>query len=357
MAESLGVYVSIPFCRGKCSFCHFASDVFPLTELPGYVDRLCCEIAASRIFADRHRLTIPDRCDSVFLGGGTPSLLSPGQVQQTFTALRESFAVTPDAEITVEVAPGQLDDDLLESLLREGVNRISLGVQSFIDREAHAVGRLHSAEQCREEVRRLQKRGVQRLSLDLILGLPHQTRESWHRSLQEAIDTGVDHLSIYMLDVDEGSRLGRELIGPGVRYGAGTVPDDATIVDCYAETCESLAAAGLMQYEISNFAREAQQSRHNRKYWERRPYLGFGLDAHSMLRTDAGTAVRFRNAAETPRLNQTSRSSTALPPSRKPSFSAFVSTKGSASRTCVARIRRSSSALSWSVRASLQTKA
>lgn len=268
---------------GKCTFCNFASDAFPAGRMDGYVDRLCKEVAASKQFAAERGLSLPGIADSVFLGGGTPTLLQPAHILCMFRALSEQFAVSSGAEITVEAAPGQTSDAVLEALLDSGVNRISLGVQSFVDAESKAVGRSHTGASCRAEIKRLQSAGIPDLSVDLITGLPHQTQASWAESLRQAVDSGVNHVSVYMLEVDEDSRLGRELIGPGVRYGAAATPGEGLVADLYAQACETLNGVGLRQYEISNFAREGYKSRHNLKYWTRAPYLGFGLDAHSML--------------------------------------------------------------------------
>ncbi|HEY9137766.1 MAG TPA: radical SAM family heme chaperone HemW [Terriglobus sp.] len=296
---TLGLYVSVPFCKQKCTFCNFASDAFPPARMAAYVERLVAEIAASRGFAAEHRLVVPQTVDSVFLGGGTPSLLEPEQMARVFSALRAAYPITADAEVTVEAAPGQISDALLDVLLRSSVNRISLGVQSFVDAEARAVGRMHTGETCLVELERLRRAGITNLNVDLIAGLPHQTSASWTESLQKAIDAGVEHVSVYMLEVDEDSRLGRELIGPGVRYGAHAAPTESLVADLYAQACEALDAAGLRQYEISNFAREGFASRHNLKYWQRDAYLGFGLDAHSMLRAQwDGRACRFANGDE-----------------------------------------------------------
>ena len=296
--DSVGLYVSVPFCKAKCTFCNFASDAFPPARMASYVDRLIAEIEAAAAFAAAHDLSLPSVADSIFLGGGTPSLLEPEQMQRLFASLRKGFAVTPDAEVTVEAAPGQISDALLDVLLDAGVNRISLGVQSFVDVEARAVGRSHTGVSCVAELERLRAAGLRDLNVDLIAGLPHQTGASWGESLQRAIDSGVDHVSVYMLEVDEDSRLGRELIGPGVRYGANATPTESLVADLYGQACEMLQAAGLQQYEISNFARVGNASRHNCKYWTRAPYFGFGLDAHSMLLDARGDAVRFANADE-----------------------------------------------------------
>lgn len=293
--ETLGLYVSVPFCKAKCTFCNFASDAFPPERMAGYVDRLCAEIADARAFASAHDLRLPSRVDSVFIGGGTPSLLEPSQMRRLFATIRETFTVDAKAEIMVEAAPGQIAGDLLDAMLGGGVNRISLGVQSFVDAEARAVGRSHTGSSCLAELKRLRAAGVRNLNIDLIAGLPHQTPLSWTQSLQQAMDSGVEHVSVYMLEVDEDSRLGRELIGAGVRYGAHAAPGESMVAELYTQACETLVAAGLQQYEISNFARSGYRSLHNCKYWTRALYLGFGLDAHSMLHDADGTAVRFNN--------------------------------------------------------------
>ncbi len=295
--DTLGLYLSVPFCKAKCSFCNFASDAFPPERMAGYVDAICREIEGARAFAGERSMLIPPVVDSVFIGGGTPSLLEPAQMRRLFATLRSSFAVRGDAEITVEAAPGQIAGELLDALLESGVSRVSLGVQSFVDAESRAVGRLHTGAQCFAEIERLRAAGVRELNVDLIAGLPHQTAASWAESLDAVIASGVDHVSVYMLEVDEDSRLGRELIGPGVRYGAHAAPGDDLVAELYAQACERLAGAGIAQYEISNFARAGRESRHNLKYWTRAPYFGFGLDAHSMLYAD-GAAARFANGDE-----------------------------------------------------------
>jgi oxygen-independent coproporphyrinogen-3 oxidase len=172
---------------------------------------------------------------------------------------------------------------------------VSLGVQSFIDREASSVARLHTRKITLEEIARLRAAGIENISIDLIAGLPHQTNESWEESLSQTIDTGVPHASVYMLEVDEDSRLGRELIAGGTKYHAHFVPDDDLTADLYERAVERFNEAGIKQYEISNFARDGRESKHNLKYWTRQPYFGFGVDAHSMLRSSSNDfdAIRF----------------------------------------------------------------
>jgi len=291
----LGVYVSVPFCKAKCSFCNFASGVFAEERMETYVARVCAEMREARAYAAGLGAEIPGAVDSIYFGGGTPSLLPPELVRRVFAGLRGSFEVEKDAEVTVECAPGQLEDATLEAFQHEGMNRLSFGVQSFVDRECAAVGRLHTGLECRTELARVALAGVRRVGVDLIAGLPHQTEESWKYTVGQALESGVEHVSVYMLEVDEDSRLGRESLAGGVRYGAGALPEEDLVTDWYAAGVAWLAAGGVGQYEISNFARAGGESVHNRKYWERKDYLGFGMDAHSMLRVGTG-GVRWANA-------------------------------------------------------------
>jgi len=292
---SLGVYISVPFCRSKCSYCNFASDVFSRALFERYVDRVCTDIESAPQIAAEMGGQMESNVDSVYFGGGTPTMLEGTQLERIFATVRSQFDVSPEAEVTIECAPGTLSPAVLESLLRCGVNRVSLGVQSFVDREAAAVGRLHKRITVLDDIARLQGAGITDINIDLIAGLPHQTAESWEISLGESIATDVPHISVYMLEVDEDSRLGSELLAGGARYHAHFVPDEETVTDFYLAACERLQSAGIVQYEISNFAREGCESRHNLKYWTRRPYFGFGVDAHSMLLSDTldNDAVRF----------------------------------------------------------------
>ena len=292
---ALGIYISVPFCRTKCSYCNFASDVFSRAAFERYVERVCEDIANISKTVEELGGRIEPDVDSIYLGGGTPTVLDNSQLQRMFAAVRHQFSVAPEAEITVECAPGTLSPSTLEGLLRCGVNRVSLGVQSFVDGEAAAVGRLHNRATVLDELARLRAAGITNINLDLIAGLPYQTAASWHESLATTIATGVSHVSVYLLEVDEDSRLGRELLAGGTRYHAHFVPDDDAMADFYLAACQTLDAAGIAQYEISNFARPGFESRHNLKYWTRQPYLGFGVDAHSMLPAvaDASSAVRL----------------------------------------------------------------
>jgi oxygen-independent coproporphyrinogen-3 oxidase len=291
----LGIYISVPFCRTKCSYCNFASDVFSQSVFDRYVNRVCGDITNASPTAEAMGGKIQTEVDTIYLGGGTPTVLKAGQLPKIFDAVRASFSVLPEAEVTVECAPGTLAPEVLEMLLACGVNRVSLGVQSFVDAEAAAVGRQHKRTTVLDDIARLRAVKISNINIDLIAGLPHQTAESWQASLADTIATGAPHVSVYMLEVDEDSRLGRELIAGGTRYHAHFVPNEDATADFYLAAGDQLHAAGVAQYEISNFARSGFGARHNLKYWTRQPYLGFGVDAHSMLPSASpeADAVRF----------------------------------------------------------------
>lgn len=295
---SLGLYISVPFCRSKCSYCNFASGVASRSLFDRYIVQVCREVeqfdaVAEQLGAARQEHAV----DSVYLGGGTPTILEIPDLDRLFATISRNFQITPTAEITVECAPGTLTDRMLEAFPRLGINRISLGVQSFVDQEARAVGRLHTRAVIGDDMARLRSAGISNINIDLIAGLPHQGRESWDFSLHETVSLDVPHVSVYMLEIDEDSRLGRELLAGGTRYHAHFVPEEDITVDLYEQARERLDQAGTSQYEISNFARPGWESRHNLKYWERRPYVGFGVDAHSMLPCgENGQAVRFATA-------------------------------------------------------------
>jgi oxygen-independent coproporphyrinogen-3 oxidase len=263
-----GVYLSFPFCAQKCTYCNFASGVFPRELEARYLEALAHEI-------ERFPWTWTPQ--TVYIGGGTPSRLQPGALVD----LLRRIPGKPWAEATIEAAPGDLTEELVEGWVRAGITRVSLGVQSFEQRELSRTGRRHTAETVAREVALLRSKGIANFNLDLIAGLPYQTVESFRRSLDWMERLEAPHVSVYMLDIDEDSRLGRELIVLGGRYGAGAVPDEQSIVTMYEMAVDLLARAGIQRYEISNFARPGFESKHNLKYWRMEPYAGFGADAHS----------------------------------------------------------------------------
>ena len=263
-----GVYISYPFCAQKCTYCNFASDVFPRELEDRYHGVLLSELRSTRW---------PWTPETVYLGGGTPSQMAP----QALASILAEIPGRPWRESTMEAAPGGLNPEKISAWRDAGINRVSLGVQSFVQKELARTGRRHTAETVEHEIALLRAAGIESISVDLIAGLPGQTAASWSESLEWVARLGVPHVSVYMLEVDEHSRLGRELLVLGSRYGAGDVPTEDAIADFYETAVERMAGLGLERYEISNFARPGFESRHNLKYWKREPYLGFGADAHS----------------------------------------------------------------------------
>ncbi|HEU0122369.1 MAG TPA: radical SAM family heme chaperone HemW [Bryobacteraceae bacterium] len=263
-----GVYISWPFCAQKCTYCNFASGVFP-KELEGrYADRLAQEIAGTGW---------PWTPETVYWGGGTPSQID----NETVRRIMGLLPGRPWPEATMEAAPGTFDAGRIAAWRDAGINRVSLGVQSFNDNELRRTGRKHTAGIVAADVAALRANGIPDFNIDLIAGLAGQTPESWEQSLDAALALNPPHVSVYMLEVDEDSRLGLEILQNGNRYGARDVPTEEATAAMYERAVERLAAAGIVRYEISNFARPGNESRHNLKYWRLEPYLGFGADAHS----------------------------------------------------------------------------
>jgi len=263
-----GVYISYPFCAQKCTYCNFASGVFPRELEPRYLDAVRTELRNTEW---------PWTPETVYLGGGTPSLIEP----EALAGLLSAIPGGPWREATMEAAPGGITAEKAAAWRRAGIDRVSLGVQSFNTRELARTGRKHTAEIVEREVGVLRAAGIGNFNIDLIAGLPGQTLESWNHSLEWVERIEAPHVSVYMLEVDEDSRLGAEIIAFGKRYGAPDIPSDDMIADFYEIAVDRLARAGIARYEISNFARPGFESRHNLKYWRREPYLGFGADAHS----------------------------------------------------------------------------
>jgi oxygen-independent coproporphyrinogen-3 oxidase len=262
-----GIYISWPFCAQKCTYCNFASGVL-LRELEiRYLTALLAEISS------HNWQWTPD---TVYLGGGTPSGMDTDHLHRLLNASPGRWR-----EATIEAAPGTLTAERVDTWLQAGIDRVSLGVQSFIRRELARTGRKHTAEIVAQDVELLRAHGIRNINIDLIAGLPGQTESSWDESLAAAIQLDPPHVSVYMLEVDDDSRLGAEILLGGKRYGAGDVPSDDCIADFYETAVDQLDARGIQRYEISNFARPGAESIHNLKYWKREPYVGFGADAHS----------------------------------------------------------------------------
>jgi oxygen-independent coproporphyrinogen-3 oxidase len=269
-----GLYIHLPFCRVHCTYCPFAIST-DIGLQDAYVAALVREIAAR---------ANGERVDSIYFGGGTPSRTSIENLRNISVAICASFDVADDAEFSTEANPEDVSRESIAAWRALGVNRVSIGVQSFDDRELEAIGRIHDSQRAHEAVTIAVDSGV-RTSLDLILGLPHQTPSSFERTLDTAISLGAGHLSLYILDLEEGTPLHAQ-----VARGRIDVGDDDMVATLYARAIEKLSDAGFAQYEVSNFAREGEQCRHNMRYWRRGEYLGLGLGAHSFVNEE-----RFSN--------------------------------------------------------------
>jgi len=272
-----GVYISYPFCAQKCTYCNFASGVFPRELEPKYLAALRAEIERSGF----GKGDWPWTPETVYLGGGTPSQIAPEALAALLSMIPGGPPGSKWTEATMEAAPGTVTREKATAWRRAGIDRVSLGVQSFVQKEIARTGRKHTAEIVEREVAILREAGIERINIDLIAGLPSQTEESWKISLDWVERLRIPHVSVYMLEIDEDSRLGKELIAGGPRYGAMDVPSEDAIASFYEIATEGLKKIGIERYEISNFARPGYESRHNLKYWRREPYLGLGADAHS----------------------------------------------------------------------------
>jgi oxygen-independent coproporphyrinogen-3 oxidase len=263
-----GVYLSYPFCSQKCTFCNFASGVSTAAAQEQYAAALREELGSRQW---------PWRPETVYWGGGTPSLMPLA----TFRAAMDLIPMGQVTEATLEAAPGTITPEKARAWRECGINRVSLGVQSFVTEEARRTGRKHTAATVDHDIEALAAEGITNINIDLIAGLPGQTYDSWRLSLDWIARLSPTHASVYLFEMDEDSHLGREALLGGVRYGAGLLPSDETMARFYEIAVDHLAGAGLRRYEISNFARPGCESRHNLKYWRLEPYLGFGVDAHS----------------------------------------------------------------------------
>ena len=285
MSALLGIYVQVPFCQTKCTYCNFHTGVVSSGRFAPYVEAVCREIRGYRELYRAAGVELPERfetawVDTVYFGGGTPSLLEPELLGRMIGAIRETFAGEL-SEVTLEADPETVEVGKAAAWIRAGINRVSFGVQSFSDRELVAAGRMHRRADIYRAAAILREAGIRNISFDLIAGLPFQTGESWKESLEELGKLAPEHVSVYLLEVDEGSRLGLEILQSGTRYSAGAVPSDNAMAEFYETACTFLGELGYHHYEISNWARPGFESTHNLKYWRREAYLGFGAGAHS----------------------------------------------------------------------------
>ena len=282
LTPTLGIYVHIPFCRAKCSYCAFVSQVGNEKLHQAYVAALCREITA--VGGDFSAFVV----DSLFLGGGTPTVLPEDQLALTLQTVRDNFSLSADAEISIEANPGTVSYESLQFLRQQGFNRLSLGVQSFDDAVLAAVGRVHRADQAKTAFQQARQAGFDNIGLDLIYGLPQQTEVNWQATLEQAVALAPDHLSAYGLKLEEGTPL-----AAAVDVGETTLPPEEDEEAMYDLLNDFLPLHGYQRYEIANYAKPGRQCRHNIKYWRSLPFRGFGLAAHSF-----DGMQRFANTAD-----------------------------------------------------------
>ena len=276
-----GIYIHIPFCRSRCSYCDFATDVFKTEEtVKRYVNALIKEITnyelritnSSKIQNPKSKIPV----DTIYFGGGTPSLLAPKQLEKILDAVHKKFSVDQNAEITMEMNPATVTRETLKSYKSSGVNRASFGAQTFDDTELKRLGRRHTAADVRETIKLLREADFQNVSFDLIAGLPRQTLKDWERNLDEALKLNPEHISLYLLEIHEGTPLAEQIKG-----GRQPLPDEDLAGEMYLLILDKVSDKGYEQYEISNFSKPGFESRHNLKYWQFAPYFAFGVSAHS----------------------------------------------------------------------------
>ena len=280
---SAGIYLHIPFCKSRCSYCDFATDIYKNNEVvERYVDALCSEIRNSKFI-------IRNSFDTIYFGGGTPSLLTAVQVEKILNAVYSKFEISNATEITMEMNPATVTPETLTAFRSLGINRASFGVQTFDDRVLKLLARGHDAADARNTFKMLREAGFDNISFDLIAGLPGQTLSQWQQNLDEAIAMSPEHLSLYLLEIHAGTPLAGQ-----VRDGRQPTPDPELAAEMYELMLDRLATAGYEQYEISNFSRPGFESRHNTKYWTLDPVLAFGVSAHSF-----DGAQRYANERDT----------------------------------------------------------
>jgi len=270
-----GIYIHVPFCRARCSYCDFATGMYESDLADRYVRALVKE------FRSWHEVQ-PAEIDTVYFGGGTPSLLAPAQIEEILEAARHQFEILNNAEITLEINPGDGGSstaarrETFREFHRLGINRASFGAQTFDDEQLRRLGRTHAARDIGETFSLLREAGFANINFDLIAGLPGQTLAGWQGNLDQALTLRPQHLSLYLLDIHEGTPLADQ-----IRRGAQPKPDDDLAAEMYRVMIERVCGAGYEHYEISNFCLPGFESRHNSKYWNGAPYYGFGCSAHS----------------------------------------------------------------------------
>lgn len=273
-----GLYIHIPFCKQKCLYCDFVSFADKCNKTGEYLDALIKEMDAYK----------GEEINTVFIGGGTPSVLSCNEIARLLDAVKDMFILTPGAEFTMEINPGTADKDKLTAMYRGGVNRVSVGVQSFNDNELKAIGRIHNGETAINTVKELKKTGFNNISIDLMMSLPYQTEESFKNNLETAMGLPINHISVYSLIIEENTPIYNKY-----KSGEFKEPDEDMDRRLYKHTKEYLIKNGFCRYEISNYAKTGCESRHNLKYWNCEEYIGIGLNAHSYV-----DGIRYYNTSD-----------------------------------------------------------
>jgi oxygen-independent coproporphyrinogen-3 oxidase len=265
-----GIYIHIPFCKSRCSYCDFATDVYRTNDaVERYVSSLCSEIK-------NEKLRNKNSFETIYFGGGTPSLLTAGQLDKIIQTLHEQFSFEPEIEFTLEMNPGTVSPEKLKDFRSLGVNRASFGVQTFDDKALKILARGHDANDARNTFRLLRESGFENISLDLIGGLPNQTLADWENNLDEALSLKPEHLSLYLLEIHESTPLAEQ-----IRSHRQPLPDEDLAGEMYEMMAHKVTDQGFEHYEISNFAKPGFESKHNNKYWLSEPVFGFGVSAHS----------------------------------------------------------------------------
>jgi oxygen-independent coproporphyrinogen-3 oxidase len=291
-----GIYIHIPFCERKCVYCNFNTTDFFNDLAERYINAVSLEI---KHWGERLSNGEPGRIDTIYFGGGTPSIVEAEQLARLIESCREAFPVAPSAEVTIEINPATLSRKKIEGWLDAGINRASVGVQSFIDSELVSLSRTHTAQDARRTVDALREAGFENISLDLIAGLPEQTLADWQFNLEQVLRIRPEHMSLYLLEVKEGTQLFAQL-----KRGLRPQPDDDLAASMYRRISEATRESGYEHYEISNFARlpdhlnksqpSPLRSKHNMKYWTAAPFYGMGCGAHSF-----DTRARWVNTLKT----------------------------------------------------------
>ncbi len=292
MPSTLGLYIHLPFCESKCHYCNFASGVYPQALVKPYLRALSQEILSLNEVSLQAGVSfeqiVSSEVDTIYFGGGTPSFIPGEEMLALMMLVRQTFRVASDAEVTIEVNPGSADPRKIDCYLNAGVNRVSIGMQTFQDELLKSIGRSHTVEDALDTFELFRRKGLKNVSIDVIAGLPGQTPEDWQENLNRVSFLSPEHVSMYLLEIHENTQFGKiygrfisEEAKPREDWSEAGLPSEDLVEQFYMESVAFFGAHGYRQYEISNFAKSGRESRHNLKYWIGKPYLGLGCSAHS----------------------------------------------------------------------------